>query len=101
MECEQSKRRYTPMTTPLSERQQHLFEQLVHLQPLDTLVPPTLEEAIGYYSSTFMGTLPLMRFVGWYWERCGDEVVFDDGATSATGNWQPFLLYTGHQRIAP
>ena len=76
------------------------LEQLTPIAELDNLVPPMLEEAIGY-GTTFMGSLPMMRYVAFYWERCGDEVIFDDGATSATGNWHQFLLYVQHGRIGP
>ncbi len=88
------------MTNQLGETQQGLLSQMTHLQALDGLVPPMLEEAIGY-SQAFLGKLPMMRFVGFYWQQCGDEVMVDDGATSATGDWGSYLLYTQHHRIAP
>jgi hypothetical protein len=88
------------VTTELSEQQHQFLAQLTPLASLDNLVPPMLEEAIGY-GTTFMGNLPMMRYVAFYWERCGDEVIFDDGATSATGNWHQFLLYVQHRRIRP
>jgi len=87
------------MNIALTPRQQQLLDQMTHLKALDALVPPMLEEAIGY-SSTFMGKLPMMRFVAFYWGG-GDEVMFDDGATSATGDWGPYLHYVCHYRVAP
>jgi hypothetical protein len=48
-----------------------------------------------------MGKRQMSRYVGFYWERCGDEVMFDDGAVSATGHWHQFVLFAQHCRIRP
>lgn len=54
-------------------------------------VPPMLAEAIGY-TGQVLGHPLQARYVGFYWERSGDEANFDDGRASGTGE------YTGYCR---
>ena len=63
------------------------------LKPLDLPVPPMLEESIGYSGDE--------RYVAFYWTPFGDEVMWDTGYSSATGEWQPWLLFVQHRLIAP
>ena len=56
-------------------------------------VPPDLAEACGYRGAA--------RFVGLYWIPAGDEVVYDDGRFSGTGNTFVFLEYRRHRSVAP
>jgi hypothetical protein len=65
----------------------------VGLIVLNVTVPPMLEEAIGYTGSG--------RFVAFYWTPYGDEVMFDDGLYSGTGEWDGFLTFIRHPAIAP
>lgn len=60
---------------------------------LSILVPPMLEEAIGYDGSA--------RFVAFYWMPGGDECMYDDGRLSGTGNWQAYLAFVHHPRVWP
>jgi hypothetical protein len=54
-------------------------------------VPPMLAEAIGYTGQVLGHPLDA-RWVGFYWERSGDEANYDDGRASGTGE------YTGYCR---
>jgi hypothetical protein len=56
-------------------------------------VPPMLEAAFGYPRHA--------RWVAFYWEPCGDELRYHDGAVSADGSWQAWLTFVRHRRIAP
>ena len=62
-------------------------------------VPPMLAEACGYSGQVFGHSLDA-RFVGFYWERGGDEANFDDGRSSGTGEYTGFLEFVRHPRIA-
>jgi hypothetical protein len=55
-------------------------------------VPPGLAEAIGYPGDA--------RFVAVYWTSLGDEVVYDDGRVSGTGNSYLFLAWKRHPAVA-
>ena len=50
---------------------------------------------LGYWGklSAELGYSGAARFVGWYWEPCGDELAWDDGRSSACGmaNWYPWV----------
>src|SRR5579883_3324012 len=83
------------MTTPQSERQQ------LDLRPfrLYVPVPPMLAEAIGYVGQVFGHPLDA-RWVGFYWERSGDEANFDDGRTSGTGEYTGYQAFVDHPRVA-
>jgi hypothetical protein len=52
-----------------------------------------LEETLGYEEDA--------RYVAFYWTPCGDEVMWDTGWSSATGNWTAWLIFIRHPRIAP
>ncbi len=52
-------------------------------------VPPMLAETIGYTGQVFGHPLDA-RWVGFYWERSGDEANYDDGRASGTAE------YTGY-----
>jgi hypothetical protein len=66
-----------------------------HLIPLDVPVPPNLEAAIasGHESD--------YRYMAFYWIPGGDEIMFDDGRASGTGNWRSYLCYIDHPKISP
>lgn len=61
--------------------------------PLACPVPPMLETAIGYSADA--------DFVAFYWTPCGDEAIYDDGWISGTGEWDAWLAFIRHPRIAP
>src|SRR5262245_28588093 len=52
-----------------------------------------LEEALGYTRQA--------RWVAFYWEPCGDELIYSDGTVSADGSWYAWLTFVHHRRIAP
>lgn len=58
-----------------------------------TSVPPVFEEAMGYFGQA--------RYVGFYWEPAGDELMVDDGRTSFTGEWGPFRVLMNHPATFP
>jgi hypothetical protein len=63
--------------------------------PLAIPVPPDLAEACGY---------PLARdarYVGFHWIPAGDEVVYDDGIRSGTGQSYTFLAFRRHPSVEP
>lgn len=51
-----------------------------------------LAAAIGYTGDA--------RFVALYWGS-GDEVYYDDGRISGTGEWSPYLCFVQHRAIWP
>jgi hypothetical protein len=55
-------------------------------------VPPMLEEALGYTGNG--------KFVAFYW-GAGDEAYYDDGRSSATGEWDAYLAFVQHPTIEP
>jgi len=63
------------------------------LIPLSAPVPPNLEQALGYSGEA--------RYVAFYWEPCGDELMYDDGQFRADGTWQAYLAYLDHPAVAP
>src|SRR5207244_734575 len=56
-------------------------------------VPPNLAEAFGYRGEA--------RFVAFRWEPAGDELVYDDGRLSGTGDPWTFLAYRRHAKVTP
>jgi hypothetical protein len=62
-------------------------------RPVDLPLPPELAEAFGYSGNS--------RFVAFFWRPSGDQVVFDDGRSSGTGNSWTFLSYRRHRVVAP
>lgn len=63
------------------------------LSTLPILVPPMLEEALGYNGSA--------RLVAFYREPVGDEARFDDGVVSADAEGPAYLSFVRHPRIVP
>jgi hypothetical protein len=51
-----------------------------------------LEATLGYEHD--------VRYVAFYWTPFGDEVMWDTGWSSATGNWTAWLIFVRHPRIA-
>src|SRR5947209_10542898 len=62
-------------------------------------VPPMLAEAIGYTGQVFGHPLEA-RWVGFYWERSGDEAMYDDGLASGTGEYTGYLAFVDHPKVA-
>ena len=62
-------------------------------QPIDLPLPPGLIETFGHLGDA--------RYVGFHWSPCGDELVFDDGFNSGTGQSQSFLIFRRHPAVAP
>jgi hypothetical protein len=83
------------MTTQSDRRQQ------LDLRPFQIYapVPPMLAEACGYTGQVF-GLLLDARYVGFYWERSGDEANYDDGKASGTGEYTGFLAFVDHPKVA-
>jgi hypothetical protein len=52
-----------------------------------------LEAACGYTGEA--------RYVAFYWIPGGDELVWNTGWSSATGEWMAWLTWTRHRRVAP
>ncbi len=83
------------MTTPRSE------QQPLDLRPFRIYVPvpPMLAEAIGYTGQVFGHPLNA-RWVGFYWERSGDEANYDDGRASGTGEYTGYQAFVDHPKVA-
>lgn len=62
------------------------------LTRLDVPCPPAVEQAIGYLGDC--------RYVGFYWEPGGDEVIHTDGMTTSTGDWRTYLAFIDHPKVA-
>src|SRR5713101_8247238 len=62
-------------------------------------VPPMLAEAIGYTRQVF-GHLLDARWVGFYWERGGDEANYNDGRASGTGEYTGYQAFVDHPKVA-
>jgi hypothetical protein len=58
---------------------------------LELPVPPDAVRLFGYPGQA--------RFVGFFWEPAGDEVVYDDGRLSGTGASFVFLTYRRHPAV--
>jgi hypothetical protein len=56
-------------------------------------LPWSFEDALGYPKA--------FRWVAFYWEPAGDELMYDDGYMSAEGNWWGFLQFVNHPKVAP
>jgi hypothetical protein len=77
------------------------FNRQLNIRPfrLSVPVPPTLAEAIGYSGQVF--GLPLdARWVGFYWERSGDEANYDDGRASGSGEYTGYQAFVDHPKVA-
>jgi hypothetical protein len=67
------------------------MRKLIRLR--DIPVPPMLEEALGYSGKS--------RYVAFYWEAAGDELVWEDGRAKLIGaNWPAWLIFVRHCRVA-
>jgi len=55
--------------------------------------PPGLEQAIGYEGDA--------RYCAFYWIPGADEIVYEDGYCSGTGNWQVYLAWAHHRTVQP
>ena len=55
--------------------------------------PPMLEAAVGYAGAA--------DYVALYWEPCGDDAYYDDGALSGDGSSAAFLAFARHPAVAP
>ncbi len=62
-------------------------------------VPPMLAEAIGYTGQVFGHPLDA-RWVGFYWERSGDEANYDDGRAMGTGEYTGYQAFVDHPKVA-
>src|SRR5947209_16072180 len=62
-------------------------------------VPPMLAEAIGYTGQVFGHPLNA-RWVGFYWERSGDEANYDDGRASGTGEYTGYQAFVDHPKVS-
>lgn len=56
-------------------------------------LPPRLAEFLGYPGHA--------RFIAFYWEPVGDELMYEDGQSAGTGEWYPFKRLVEHPRVAP
>lgn len=65
------------------------------LIPLAVLVPPMLEQALGYDHEIDS------RLVAFYWTPSGDELMYDDGQRAGDGEWHAWLLFVHHRAVAP
>src|SRR6266849_3964844 len=77
------------------------FNRQLNIRPfrLYVPVPPMLAEAIGYSGQVF--GLPLdARWVGFYWERSGDEANYDDGRASGSGEYTGYQAFVDHPKVA-
>jgi hypothetical protein len=68
---------------------------VAHLVPLNILCPPNLVESIA---PNYKGSA---QHIAFYWMPGGDEVIYDDGRSSGTGNWRSYLTFVKHPKIAP
>ena len=81
--------------------QQSNGQPQLDLRPFEIFapVPPMLAEACGYSGEVFGHPLNA-RYVGFCWQRSGDEACYDDGKSSGTGEYAGFLAYVEHQKVA-
>ena len=63
------------------------------LTTLPVPVPPMFEAALGYDGDA--------RYVAFYWQPTGDEVMYDDGHASGDGDWWAWIEFENHRAIAP
>ena len=57
---------------------------------------PILEDAVGYKKDN-----PELKYLGMWWEPCGDEAIISDGKITFTGNWAGYLAYVNNPRVKP
>jgi len=63
------------------------------LTTLPVPVPPMFEAALGYDGDA--------RYVAFYWQPAGDEVMYDDGQIAGDGDWWAWIEFENHPAIAP
>jgi hypothetical protein len=63
-----------------------------NLSRLSVPVPPKIAEIFGYTGQS--------RFVAFYHEPAGDELMHDDGRTAATAEWYAFEQWREHPAVA-
>src|SRR5260370_11998649 len=80
---------------------QHGRQRQLDLRPFQLYVPvpPMLAEALGYTGQVFGHPLDA-RWVGFYWERSGDEANYDDGRASGTGEYTGYQAFVDHPKVA-
>lgn len=78
---------YTQDTRGALAMEQH------HQRTVSVPVFPWFVEAFGYRGNA--------RFVAFYWVPAGDEVTYDDGTRSGTGDPWAFLAYRRHRAVQP
>ncbi len=61
------------------------------LTPLTAPVPPQFEGALGYEGDA--------RYVAFYWQPVGDELMCDDGQVAADGNWWAWIDFVNHPAV--
>jgi hypothetical protein len=66
------------------------------IQALNIPVPPSplLEKAVGFPN------LHHARYIGLWWERCGDELICSDGMRTATCYCEGYLAYIRHEKVS-
>jgi hypothetical protein len=77
-------------------RNQHKGGVLMeNLTKLNIPCPPAqiFENALGYKGEN--------RWVAFYWDPCGDEIMWNDGIASADGQWPAWLTFVYHPIVAP
>lgn len=63
------------------------------LRTLKVPVPPNLERVVGYRGNC--------RYVAFYWIPGGDEIIYNDGCCSGTGDAFGWLAFAQHDIIRP
>ncbi len=63
------------------------------IRQIPVTLPLSFKEALGYPGQ--------LKWVGFYWEPCGDEAMFDDGICSGDCNWWGFLKFVQHPAVKP
>src|SRR5947208_12955448 len=66
-------------------------DEATNLLALDLGVPPMLEAALGYDGPA--------RWVGFWWESCGDEARWRDGRVAADADWYAYRTFVEHPPI--
>jgi hypothetical protein len=79
--------------TPSDQNERHPSGRPEGLELAYVPVPPDLAKTFGYEGDA--------RYVAFYWSPAGDEVMYDDGRSSGTGEWHAFAVYRDHRNVAP
>jgi hypothetical protein len=70
-----------------------ILREVSMIRQIPVKLPWPFEDALGYPRG--------FRWVAFFWEPCGDEVMYDDGYCSGDGNWFGFLQFIRHPSVAP